>query len=1844
MNRWLPLLLLATIAAPATADWAWSPPQSILHGDREELTGSLAIAEMGIGSIQKAAEPVAARIRAVTSIEVSTADVSQAVDDSPETLDAARVPVLMLSGTARSRPSETQRNALRRYIEAGGFVVVSGRSQRFSERMRDWARDAFASTPPMELAPMDGSRLPDALRAAVEGIRTEGVVIDSKPRLVLLPTRDEAKDVPSPTSEGERDLLTAVLLLAALGSPQVQQLEETAFTISARRDGDRVLLTAVATADLRLTSLYLALMDMDDVLAANSVMPEAGASDVRVELEAPIRLPFDPSLYWVQARGKGNDLVVARRTNLAEVLGSLDTELLGQDRWLRGSPASVRVIARDARSSMPVAGAVVRAAVTADGKTLAVSEGTTDAAGSVSVRFDRIEASADAVELAVDVQSPLGDDAITRTIRIESSAKILLTADKPIYQPGQTIHLRALCLRESDLRPIADGTLTFEIEDAKGNKVFKRIAERNRFGVAAADFLLADELNAGPYTLRAMDGPTTQEKTVTVERYVLPKFRTTVELDQPHYSPGATVSGSVQADYFFGKPVAGGTVEISAAKFDVGFEPFAKLTGKTDETGRYAFELELPDYFVGTPLDAGKSFVQFEVTVTDGAEHAETSTVTRPVVASPITLVVVPEGGELVPGVENQVYVVSTSPSGEAVQASVTLKLGNQEWTETSDAAGITTFYITPQPGNSLVEARARTPQGVEAEVSVSLDERGFDTVLLRPDRSVVKAGDVLTAEVLSARDGGYVYVDVIRSRQTVLTKSAPIQAHRARVSFPLGADDFGMLELHAYVVGTDGNIRRDTRVVYASEADDLSIAVHPSKDTYAPGEDAEVRFHVSDREGHPVLAALGVTIVDESVFARQENQPGLERVFFLLEKELLQPRYEIHGFEPDFIVTPQPRPLERRAKAARVLFAAAQTLRREPTLSVRSTDAKRERRHAELVRRLERPAEKIRVALKRYLEADKDLPTDGDLIAALIQSRLLHSADADDPWGNRLRLSNVLASPGPDGREGTLDDIEALAFEEDWRFEDGKYLQRIAWRFGQNDVAEGIVLIERSRDVSDMPRRARRFGLARGAMIEEQLEMADGAIMFGRAVGGAGAMNAMKMAEVAAMAAPAAAPMPEVAPTRLREFFPETLLVTPSLITDEKGDAVLRFPVADSITTWRASVMASSLNGLLGSTTAGIRVFQDFFLDIDLPVSLTVGDEVSVPVALYNYLDTNQDLRIEFETGEGIELVGASEQRATLASGAVTVRYFKIIAKKAGSAPLTVRGYGTRMGDAVRRRVDIVPDGREVRDTVNDRLKGTVQRTVTVPRNAVPDASKVFVKLYPGAFSQVVEGLDAILQMPFGCFEQTSSATYPNILALRYLRTTGKNTPEVQLKAEGYISLGYQRLLSFEVDGGGFEWFGNAPANQLLTAYGLMEFADMASVHEVDAAVIQRTAAWLLGKQGKDGSWKPDASYLHAESWGRIQSNELLPTAYILWALGEAKTQDERVGKGIDYLRGRWQNARDPYMLALIANALVTSDAAGKATGEVMARLKELAVVDGDAVHWKSELPTMTYARDESSNLEATCLATLAFLKWGKDPSFTEKSLTYLVRAKDPNGTWHTTQATILALKALLMGSEGGGATRGEVTVSIDGKSAQRLEVTPEDSDVVRLVDFGAVDPGEHTVKLTFEGEGSLLYQIVTRFYEPWRERDRVGEQPLRIGVTYDKTRLAQNDVVRAECVVENQSPRAAKMVIVDLGIPPGFSASGADFEALVASKTIQKFQMTPRQVTLYFDELEPKKPLTLRYELRAKYPNPREDPGIEGVRVLQPGGGRRRGSCGARSHRVSRCEWLSVRAGLRP
>jgi hypothetical protein len=224
-------------------------------------------------------------------------------------------------------------------------------------------------------------------------------------------------------------------------------------------------------------------------------------------------------------------------------------------------------------------------------------------------------------------------------------------------------------------------------------------------------------------------------------------------------------------------------------------------------------------------------------------------------------------------------------------------------------------------------------------------------------------------------------------------------------------------------------------------------------------------------------------------------------------------------------------------------------------------------------------------------------------------------------------------------------------------------------------------------------------------------------------------------------------------APARLREYFPETLFWQPSLITDERGRAELKLPFADSITTWRLTASASSRGGLLGGVSAPLRVFQDFFVDLDLPVALTQNDEVAFPVAVYNYLKVPQTVTLNLQAEPWFELIdGLGLKRSLdLKPNQVTSVKFRIKARKVGNFPLRVTARGSKMSDDIKRSIAVLPDGKKVEQVFADRLKGKVKHTIAIPDNAIADASGLLVKVYPGVMSQVLEGVEGMIRLPGG-------------------------------------------------------------------------------------------------------------------------------------------------------------------------------------------------------------------------------------------------------------------------------------------------------------------------------------------------------------------------------------------------------------------------------------------------------------------------------------------------------------
>ncbi len=379
--------------------------------------------------------------------------------------------------------------------------------------------------------------------------------------------------------------------------------------------------------------------------------------------------------------------------------------------------------------------------------------------------------------------------------------------------------------------------------------------------------------------------------------------------------------------------------------------------------------------------------------------------------------------------------------------------------------------------------------------------------------------------------------------------------------------------------------------------------------------------------------------------------------------------------------------------------------------------------------------------------------------------------------------------------------------------------------------------------------------------------------------------------------------------------------------------------------------------------------------------------------------------------------------------------------------------------------------------------------------------------------------------------------------------------TPQAEAQLKSAHNVGLQRILSFENPGGGFGWYAGHGTDVHLAAYAAMYLADLGKVYEYDRAVLDRSVAWLEKNQAPGGSWGGDVR----------------ATAYAAWALRRAGREDTvAMGRALEFLRRN--PAEDAYVLALAALA-----------DPAPANLDKLARLAKDGA-WTTPFQSWTRGRGMAANVETTALAVLALAR--HNPALADQGAAFLVRSKDPHGTWGSTQATVLALQAL---AASGGGARDKVAASlrVNGReipNAFSETDRPQSFDISPHLRTGAND-------ITVETSARVNVQVAGRHYVPWGTDDLLrGVEGLNLQVSYDRLEVRVGETVTCTVKVECDS----FMVIADVSIPPGFTVDRSGLDDLVRRRVVDKVAQTGRNLTFYL----PGKSAVFGFKLKPRYP----------------------------------------------
>ena len=682
----------------------------------------------------------------------------------------------------------------------------------------------------------------------------------------------------------------------------------------------------------------------------------------------------------------------------------------------------------------------------------------------------------------------------------------------------------------------------------------------------------------------------------------------------------------------------------------------------------------------------------------------------------------------------------------------------------------------------------------------------------------------------------------------------------------------------------------------------------------------------------------------------------------------------------------------------------------------------------------------------------------------------------------------------------------------------------------------------------------------------------------------------------------------------RVRQFFPETWIWT-DLLTEGNGKATKRFTAPDSITTWMLRAVALSKTAGLGIAEAQLKVMQDFFAQIDLPYSVIRGEQFPVKVALYNYMDSDQTFTVELEKPDWFDLTGDASQKVTVRKNDVGGVQFTIRPTKLGTKQVKITARSTAAADALIKDIIVEPEGVAREEVENAVLAAgnSKELAMSLPDLIVEGSARGYVALTGSFLTQSIQGLEKLLQMPFGCGEQNMILFAPNVFVSKYLRETGQLKPEVMAKAETMMVTGYQRELTYRRNDGSFSAFGNQDkdGSLWLTAFVMKTFAQAKGVIFIEDAVLTASRTWVSKQQKADGSFQPVGFLHHQELLGGLKGNTAL-TAYVAIALKEAG-DEAAATKAVRYLEGAINSTDDPYAVAVTTYALALNKS-GK-VGAAKDKLLTLAKKSDDGLYWGDDeiqplpagqqggqakpaqpgiLPMPLPRPNQSASIETTAYATLALLESG-DQLSAAQAARWLVSHRNSFGGFGSTQDTVVGLQAL---TRFAGNSKSDVDATIvlrAGSWQKQLQVSPANADVLQIVDV----PLGETLVVEAKGKGQVVLQGVRRYNVPEAGE---GRKPIfDLDVQYGAGQIEVNNLITITATITFNPPEPleAGMTVLDVAVPTGFAAETESIERLVKQQgKIKRYDVAGRKVIFYIENMQPGEQLQFAFQARALFP----------------------------------------------
>ncbi len=1347
--------------------------------------------------------------------------------------------------------------------------------------------------------------------------------------------------------------------------------------------------------------------------------------------------------------------------------------------------------------------------------------------------------------------------------------RIYIQLDKPIAEPGDDIWFTAYLRKDSDLSTSHFSDIVYaDLINPQGvkEKSIRLIAKK---GIANGDFKLAEEAPGGLYKIKVWtsyqeNDSSFVEKTIQVQDVIMPEVMIQGVFSKSSFNPGE--SGT----YAF--EMKDQQLKNIQTKLTCELRIDSKIvSSKTIQTE--AQKTELP---ISIPSDLSSEDVLLTLSWNRFGQ-ADSYTRRVPVSVKKVSMRFYPEGGDLIYGVPCHLAFKAFSASGAFQDVSGIVLINNKEVGQFhSIHQGRGYFPITIKEGDRMeVEIQKPTVQRIPVEVSSAVG--GFAM------HCKVHHENISVSVFSTLRDS--VFAVLSCRNQLQWTKSYQIVAGENHFNIPTAMLPIG---IHQLTLVDSKGIARSERLMFVNKHKKISIEIKTDKESYQPREKVTVQVQVKDERGLPVPASLGVSVVKESIFKEISEHPSHLLSSLLLEQELT-----CSLEKPGFYFDPQ----ETKADEALNALLLTEGWRRFTWEQITEGEVKKF---------VQAPEKAIITGI--VMNGNTNQPAVGALLS--IDGKKIAVTDAQGHY----QLSGIeLYQP-------ILMKIEqsGLGYSSIHISEYGE--QTMTYLFGMHRRHLEMAPMGGVQDELMKMDQAERNIVVQAPLVpmkNAEVRMNKKNNM-GLAVKSKAEIKPVAMAPK--MRAIAADTIIEFEPRILREYediknpentpyyrarvfeikkpaplsesdrrdFRNTIFWSGGILVDRTGKYTTQFYNSDEVASYRIYIEGISHDGLPGSAVKNYTTTLPLSVQFQAPSECTQGDHLSLPVLIRNNTASALPCEVTMSLPSNWTSPQATMQVSVNANESKTI-YWNMKANNPGSDSIRVQIQTNQFSDVVKQKLNVLARGYPMEVQVAGKeLRQEFRFDIN---NVVPGSMYTSYHAYPNVMNDLMSGVESILREPYGCFEQTSTSNYPNVMAKKYLKESGQSF-EKEKYLDDLLDRGYKRLTSFETKTKGYEWFGQSPAHEGLTAYGLMQFQDMKEIYPgVDERMIERTAKWLLSRKNGQGGFMRSEQAL--DQFGR--ASEEVTDAYIVFALSEAGFHQD-IEKEISVSEERSLRKKDSYLLALNAIALFNAGQIQR-SAKLVEVLKNQQAEDGS---WKLADHSITRSGGKSLEIETSALAILALLPHRLHQASVDKGIKFLISNRSGFGGFGSTQATVLALKALTSYASVMKTTKeaGQINIRINKQLAGKKIYQAGEKEILSISGMEKfLKEGENLVQLTFEETREALpYAMTIGWNTTQPSSDKECQVILSSRLSKHTAKLSE--LVRLECTVQNTSTQGLPMTMACIGIPAGLQIQAWQIKELQDKQVIDFYELRGNRLVVYYRQMKPSEIRSFQLDLKACMP----------------------------------------------